>query len=379
MELENNQTRRKRRSEAGLSRELKKVRDHHDSDPSLGGSKGYPMWFRLDCIERVQNVGLNAAAGQLKPCLQTLENWLERITPYEMAGGRERTALVGIDQILLTFFVWLYPDAEHDEIATFIVNNGGGIYSRQLICRRLKELRFSRKVASVEAFQAFYPENILRCQRFFGHPRPLGVNGVPRALLIDADECGISLEKTNRKNGYAHLSIRVRKRGHYTKGKKVTVILFVEPGDPALPALQDGSVTNPRRWFYLFEDSGTTQEIFAECVDNVITSLEGSGNANDKNRVFLWDNLRSHLTDLVYNTVYLRDDPASSFDITPRPPYMPKYGPTEYIFAELAARLQQRCQPDWTFLTLKTQIEEVLSVIGRNGHLNNTFAHCTYE
>lgn len=375
---ESNKKKRKQRSERGLHRELRVVRDTHDSDPSRGGSKGYPLWFRLDCIERVQNVGLEGAAPNLKPCLKTLENWMGRITPYEMIGGRERTALVGRDQLLLTFYFWIYPDAELDEAAAFIVNNGGDVYSRQIISKRLKELRISGKVASVEAFQAFYPQNILKKERFFNLQRPMGVNGVSRALLIDADECGVSLEKTNRKKGRAHTSIRVRKRGHYTKGRKVTVILFVEPGDPNLPAMQDGSITNPRRWFYLFDEAGTTEELFAECVEDVLQTLETSGNADDKNRVLLWDNLRSHLTDLIYNTVYVRNDPQSSFDITPRPPYMPKYGPTEYIFAELSARLQQRSNPEWTFATLKDEIRDILSNLGRNGHLNRTFEHCGY-
>jgi hypothetical protein len=38
---------------------------------------------------------------------------------------------------------------------------------------------------------------------------------------------------------------------------------------------------------------------------------------------------------------------ANRFDIGPRPPYQPKYGPIEYVFCELAATLTRRVQRDW--------------------------------
>jgi hypothetical protein len=65
---------------------------------------------------------------------------------------------------------------------------------------------------------------------------------VRRRMLVDVDECGIALEKCNQSYGYAHSTIRVRKPGHYTKGKKLTVIAAIEPGDPTLPPNVDGRV-----------------------------------------------------------------------------------------------------------------------------------------
>jgi hypothetical protein len=219
----------------------------------------------------------------------------------------------------------------------------------------------------------------LKKERFFNLPPPLGINGVERRRLCDTDECAIFLEKTNRTKGLSHTTIRVRKPGHYGKGKKLTVICCIEPGDPALPANVSGSVQSPRQWFKFLEDGGTTAEVFADFVDEVLTSMEGSGLNVDLDRTLLWDNLRSHLAPLVTQTVYVRPPPASNqFRSVPRPPYMPKYGPIEYAFAELGGRLRQQVQPDWNFAVLRNEVTNVLSSIGNNGGFDATFAHCGY-
>ena len=84
-----------------------------------------------------------------------------------MTGGTERHKLVGQDQFLMVFFISVYPDADADEVATYIVNNGGNVYDRQTISKRLQELGFTRKRASTEVYQAFLPHNILRVQQFW--------------------------------------------------------------------------------------------------------------------------------------------------------------------------------------------------------------------
>ena len=95
-----------------------------------------------------------------------------------MTGGTERHKLVGQDQFLIVFFISVYPDADADEVATYIVNNGGNVYDRQTISKRLQELEFTRKRASTEAYQAFLLHNILvRVQRFWTLPPPVGVAG----------------------------------------------------------------------------------------------------------------------------------------------------------------------------------------------------------
>jgi hypothetical protein len=115
---------------------------------------------------------------QFNPCKKTIEGWMERPIAYEMTG-------VGIDQLLLCIFLLVHPDAEDDEVAVFIVNNGGQLYDRQLISQRKKDLEYSRKRASIEAYQAFLPLNLLRVEQFFNLPPPLGIRHLLLNRLVD--------------------------------------------------------------------------------------------------------------------------------------------------------------------------------------------------
>ena len=375
--MNDNQRRRIARSRAGQSRELN--RESNDQDPSKGGSRGYPLYQRIDMMEMLQANGrdFRALANSVKMCEQTLRNWDTRLIPYEMNGGSQKTLLTGMDQLLMVLFLTAYPDATADEIAIFIINNGGEVYTRPAISRRMNELKYTQKRASIEAYQAFLPRNILRKTQFWSLPPPLGVHGLLRKCLFDWDECGIEITRCNRKRGVAHISLRVRKRGHYTKDRKFTVILCMEPGDPALPAAQFGSIQRPRRWFWIKDEAGTTEQVFRECVDQVCQHVETSNLAVDSHRVHLWDNLSSHLAPSIYNTVYGRLTP-THFDIVPRPPYMPKYGPTEYVFAELGGILQKNARPSWTQDDLRNNISQALSTVGMNGSFDRTFQHCGY-
>ena len=62
-----------------------------------------------------------------------------------MTGGRELVCMVGRDQLLLCLFLSIHPDAEDDEVAVFILNNGGRLYSGQTISSRKKELQKHKK------------------------------------------------------------------------------------------------------------------------------------------------------------------------------------------------------------------------------------------
>jgi hypothetical protein len=137
----------------------------------------------------------------------------------------------------------------------------------------------------------------------------------------------------------------------------------------------DGSIQNPRRWWRILDDAGTDQEAFSDFVDEVLSTFETSNLPNDMDRVLMWDNLKSHLTGLVYNTVYGRPS-ANQFRIVPRPPYQPKYGPTEYHFAELSAELQHRVQPEWKNNDLRREIDSIMSQLGKDGNAHRTFSYC---
>jgi hypothetical protein len=296
-----------------------------------------------------------------------------------MTGNKDRAKLVGMDLILLVVFYTIWPCGSADEACTFIYNNGGDIYERPDISKRLKELDYSRKISSTEAYQAFTPINMLKCDLFFSQPPPLGIVTVPRRKFIDVDEFGIALERCNNKYGYSLRLYRIRKPGHYTRNQKLTVLLAIEPGDPRLPNNMPGSVAMPRRWCRVMQTGGTSTLAFASFVDHICTSIETNGIPahvidTDSHRVFLWDNLTSHLTPLVAQTIGARNG-NSVFTSIPRPPYQPKYAPIEYKICDCIALATKEIHAESTTQDLEIAILRAAREIGP---FDSTFAHCGY-
>lgn len=375
--------RARQRSNDGMSRELQVPRTNIGADPSRGGSRGYDVHLRQRVLERAAQDGVDIAAALFDVSVASIYNWRQRIVPRRMTGGIERHNLTGEDQFLLVACYIIWPDAPPDEVRAFIYNNTDGdhLYSREDIIKRANELKLRRKRGSTEAYQAFSPESILRCQLFWSQPPPLGVATMRRSQLIDFDEFGVELARCNDKYGRAAPSLRVRKPGHYTRSTKLTVILAVEPGDPNVPDAFLGSVAKPRVWHRIFYQPGINQVDFSEFVDFVCRDFEENPapNGTDDHRIFLWDNLAAHLTDLVYETVEHRPSP-NQFYIVPRPPYQPKFGPTEYSICHTIQELQRRVTADWTTDIMAQNIGQIFtSGFGWEGAAMRRFIHCGYE
>eukprot|EP00536_Pseudo-nitzschia_multiseries_P015348 jgi/Psemu1/42184/gm1.42184_g len=162
-----------------LTRELKIERKALVSHPSIGGSKGYDLWYRRQQMKRHQNV------------------------------------------------MYLY-------------NDGVGLYSDQLISQRLKELQITNK--KIKAFKAYSPANMRRDFLFWNRQLPIGVVGIPWKHLIAVDESAMEAKRLNQSNSWAICFGRVQTVGNYKKGQKLTVTIAVEPGDPELPADVTGSI-----------------------------------------------------------------------------------------------------------------------------------------
>ena len=368
-------TRARKRSKYGLSRELSRERTQHNENPAVGGARGYPMWYRHYAIERVTNDGFDVI-NEIPGSRASVYRWLDRMNPYQMTGNHERANLVGGDMLLMALAYYIWPDAHLNEVAAFIYNNGGGLYYDQEIQRRKQELGLTRKRSSVESFDAYSFENRMRCELFFSRPPPLGVVGLAIERLIDCDEASFALHKCDRKYGSAHSSMRVRVVGNHYQMNKVLVLLAFEPGDPTLPDNVDGSLANPRRWFEVHHTSGTTAFMFRNFVNNICTDLEENPVPGDLDaeRYILYDNLSAHLSPYVAQTLELRESPNRFMGIA-RPPYQPKYGPTEYVFCYLAAQLQKLCRPGWTLDDLSEAIIQILSQFGREGVSDRIFRH----
>ena len=131
------------------------------------------------------------------------------------------------------------------------------------------------------------------------------------------------------------------KSGHYSKNTKLTVLLGVEPGDPALAPGIRGSTANPRRWLRILMQGGTSTFEFNGFVDMICQDLvayQPPGGPADQMRIFLWDNLSAHCAPLIHQTV----EGNYNHMIIRRPPYKPRDAPIEYVFCQMIQGLQRR-------------------------------------
>ena len=255
----------------------------------VSGSSGYAgsaVWYRKQQLKRF-NAGEATDVSR-----RSIFRWNLRPEPFRQTGNGPRTSIVGADLLNLVTYLTAWPDTTIDEMAAFIYNKGGDLYSRQTISRRLGELEITKKRASTEGYQTQQPDVQFRVWGFWNCPPPLGIFQVPRRWLIDVDEFGVAFERCNRTGGWAVKVLRVRKDGHYHHGAKITIIFVIEPGDPALAPHVRGSVERPRRWIRCVRAVGTTTNIFRDFWDYVCTDIETNNiPGTDFHRIFIWDNL----------------------------------------------------------------------------------------
>ena len=365
------------RSKAGEVRQLQQYRTNVGSNPARGGSTGYDVKHRLHVLAYADGHGVKAASRVFGIGTLTIYRWYERLHPYWQTGNAGRQKLVGYDQMLLSLAVFIYPTACADEICAFIVANGGAVYERYAIYKRLKELNLLRKKASIEAHEGYSEENIQREFTFWNLPAPLGVWGERRSIFVDFDEARFTLKGKQNKYGYAGKPYRVRDTGHYNRHMaSVNLLMAVEAGNIAIPNHLRGSIAKPRRWFLLTQRN-CDQHLFGDFCEMVCADIEQDPCAGDEARIFLWDNLSAHKTDYVANIVE-NCNGNTNFSTIARPPYKPKYAPIEYIFCEVAMQLQKEISREWNAIHLRRALQNICLSVSRNGALNRTFAHCGY-
>jgi hypothetical protein len=268
------------RAEMGLSLQLQQTRCV-SPHPRKGGSSGYPVWVREEQLEKWY------AGEATDVSLASLYRWEEHLLPHRQTGNRARTTIVGVDMIHLVNFLITHSNSTMIEMAAFIYNKGGALYSNQRISEHLKDLEITRKKASIEVYQALDEGVQLRMYTFWNYPSPLGIFQVPLFRLIDFDEFGVTLERCNRTCGWALKVFRVRKDGHYKHGRKITILFAIEPEDPALPPDVRGSVARPRRWICCIRSKGTSTNVFRDFCETVCADIEANGiDGTDNHRVF---------------------------------------------------------------------------------------------
>jgi len=158
-------------AQLGLSRQLKQTR-RVAPHPCIGGG-GYDAWFREEQLAKAQ-------AGEVVNVSESsLHRWRERLHPYCQTGNKAREQVVGVDMINLVTFLRAWPEATLDEMAVFLYNEGGQLYSKKRLSERLAELEITKKRASTEAYQAQREDVQFRVWSFFNCPSPRNFSGAP--------------------------------------------------------------------------------------------------------------------------------------------------------------------------------------------------------
>jgi hypothetical protein len=126
------------RANLGLDRLLQQPRYNEvPLHPSRGGSQGYSVSQRQDELTAA-DAGLPTRAS-----IRSHHRWRQDIMPRRMTGNKDKEALVGRDQFLLCYILFVYPEVSADQIGVFIINNGGDVYERSQISIRMSKCRYS--------------------------------------------------------------------------------------------------------------------------------------------------------------------------------------------------------------------------------------------
>jgi hypothetical protein len=128
--------------------------------------------------------------------------------------------------------------------------------SKQCISEHLDDFKITKKKASIKAFQALDAEVQFRVFTYWNSPPPLGIFEVPQHKLIDIVEFGVTLDMCNCTSGWTLKVFQFQKDGHYSHGKKITVLFAIKPGDLALAPQVYGSVEPLGSGFVVFSQRG---------------------------------------------------------------------------------------------------------------------------
>ncbi len=96
------------------------------------------MWY---CEQQLQRFNAGEA---IDVSLASIYRWADCLEPFRQTGNRARARILGVDLLSLVTYITAWPDATLDEMAVFIYNEGGGLYSCQAISTRLGELDITK-------------------------------------------------------------------------------------------------------------------------------------------------------------------------------------------------------------------------------------------
>jgi hypothetical protein len=162
------------RARLGLSRQLEQTRCVMPHPCLRLG--GCDIWFRNEKLAKVQ------AREDIDVSTHSLSHWRERLHPYCQTGNKAQEQVVGVDLLNLVTFLRAWPEAILQEMAIFIYNEGGPLYSAgavQAPCQaeHLKEEGLNRGISGSEGGRTVLClellEQTLPCWHFPGTLTPI--------------------------------------------------------------------------------------------------------------------------------------------------------------------------------------------------------------
>ena len=318
------------------------TRTHVESTPhaSLGIGKAYPEEMRLYVLQRYlcgfpeesQEIHL---LRQLKkyPCKKTCNRWIEQynevghILPFRRNGGGEAQREVnGHDLAELALFRCVKPKASIAETRAYLFRRAGNqnamVYSDAQIVRAEQKLCLSRKVSSTTAKEAYLAINIQKRYNYWNLQYPFGIEDIDTDDVIDIDECGVYVETANRKYGKTCIGKRSNQEGVYRRGRKLNVLLRIS-----------GDRNDPSRWLKTWTGEGTTIEIYAEFIEEILEDLQTRHPG--RSFCFTKDNLNTHKNPMIEAMIL-----GAGHKIVYRAPYYAVDGAIEYVFNTMQSLVQ---------------------------------------
>ena len=111
-----------------------------------------------------------------------------------MTGGSHREDLVGAGQLLLIILLYMNPNVFANKLYTYIVANGGKLYTRVQILQQCAELNVSRKRLPGGSYKSFSTDSIRKMEWLVTLLPSVGGHHLDIILFFDIDETGVYLK-----------------------------------------------------------------------------------------------------------------------------------------------------------------------------------------
>ena len=314
-------------------------------EPSFGGWPGYEPWFR----QIVVGLSIARCPERLR---RSRKRWIElrretgSLRPRDHGGGRHRTA-TSLETALLHAFKIVNAHSTGDECSVFLATHCGRAHPRWMISRMLSHiLNMSRqRLQTIPAEQDAFRVTLWHTQ-----PPPVGHALVPRALLINIDEMGISLLKCRRTMGHAVLGTRARTRQRSNPGVHLNIL---------------AGVSSTGELFFTINAENSDAAVFLKFLeDDVFPRIVG------QNRFLMWDNVSFHLGLAITMACH-----AEGHTPLPCAPYNPDESPIEYFFGEVEKYMRLRSM-HITPANFMAEVHSACVNVAATYNLDAVFRHC---